>query len=260
MSLDGYQAIFDHSKAWIQELDPSIAHNTFREGAGGQHPFHFITAVGAQMDRPDLDAIGIAALTDPVMCVDYMARKKSSRGYASPARYLKWDVVDSRHIMMSTIVFSALGRSVGSIVEIGGGFGNWVRLNETVVDYKTWTIIDMSFVVDLQRWYLAEELQEPEKISFVSLEDYPRWRAQQVEHDLVIGAHSLSEFPWEVFVDYFENVLVKSKYVFYATHLRLPSQELVDMKLQKIETCFERERTVFSEGGAVANILYRRKP
>jgi hypothetical protein len=255
MDLEGYQNVFAACERKFQETDPEITFRTFREKSD---VYHFVTAVGAQMDGPDLEALGIAVSTNPKLCVDYMGRKKSFLGYASPAHYRPWDVVDSRHIMMSTIVFSALGRAVGDIVEIGGGFGNWARLNETVVNYRKWTIIDMCFVIGLQRWYLAQDLREPDKVEFVDLEAYPRWREHQVEHDLVIGAHSLSEFAWTTFVDYFENVLVKSKHLFYATHLRLPSKELVEMKLQKIQTRFDRVKTVPSEGGAVANILYRR--
>jgi len=260
MNFEGYQSIFGASEAQLQSLDPARAHQAFREEIDGQHPFHFATAVGAQMDGPDFEALGIAVATNPRLCVDYLERKKSTRGYVDLTRYRPCDVVDSRHIMMSTIIFNTLGRNVGNIVEIGGGFGNWLRLNETVIDFQKWSIIDMPFVTDLQRWYLSEELQEPNKLELVPLNKYPIWNAQCYEHDLVLGAHSLSEFAWPVFLDYFESVLTKSKFVFYATHLRLPSPELVEMKLKKIETRFERIQTVPSEGGAVANILYRRLP
>lgn len=256
MTLDGYQRVFERCERNAAQTDALESYRTFRDN---RDVFHFLTPVRGQRQVPDFQALGIAVFTDPPLCAQYMAREKSLLGYASPADYHPCDVVDSRHIMMSTLIFSTLGRRADHVVEIGGGWGNWVRLNETVVDYRTWTIIDLPFVTGLQRWFLSQELTSPDKVELVDTDAYPAWRERCGEFDLLIGAHSLSELPWDLFVDYLEHVATKARHFFYATHLRLPDPDLVQKKLRAIEERFDRQRSVLSENGTVDNILFRRR-
>ena len=83
--------------------------------------------------------------------------------------------------------------------------------------------------------------------------------ASILEHDLAIGAHSLSEMDIDIFRHYLNTVLTKSKYLFYATHNQLPSPDLVQMKLALLSEYFDIVTTVASENNTVSNILYKRK-
>src|SRR5215831_7238053 len=89
-----------------------------------------------------------------------MKRPKSVLGYTWKEDYRQGDVVDCRHIMISAFIFGLQAWPAGiRIVEVGGGFGNWVRLNHSVMDYACWTIVDLAFVSRLQRWYLEKEVK-----------------------------------------------------------------------------------------------------
>jgi hypothetical protein len=222
--------------------------------------FHFMVPVGSQRLGPDFEALGRAASFDVDLCARYMKRPKSALGYADPTQYQRWDAIDSRHIMMSTFIFGSRALPAGiRIVEIGGGFGNWVRLNHSVIDFARWTIIDLTFVSKLQRWYLEQEVGPLAdlKVALVDSEAYPDWkRSSDAEADLVIGSHSLSELDWATFCEYFDNVVSKAPAFFYATHRSRPSQELVQRKLDRIRERFKEERYFLSENGQVASILF----
>ena len=71
------------------------------------------------------------------------------------------DNLDSRHYMMSCFVYDYFKQnniSLTNILEIGGGFGNWSYINENIMKYNKWTIIDLDFVIKLQKWFLEKEL------------------------------------------------------------------------------------------------------
>lgn len=251
----GYASVFAACEAQSTASD----HYRFRDSPA----FHFLVAVGSQREGPDYEALGRAASFDVDLCARYMKRPKSALGYASQQDYRKWDAIDSRHIMMSTFIFCTKDWPAGiRIVEIGGGFGNWVRLNHSVIDYAHWTIIDLTFVSRLQHWYLEYEIGPLADINveLVDSEGYDRWK-RSVDRgvDLVIGAHSLSELDWNTFCDYFENVVCKAPALFYATHRSRPSTELVEKKLNFIAQRFKEDRHFLSENGQVANILFRSK-
>lgn len=217
--------------------------------------FHFLLPVGDQRWGPDYEAIGIAAMTDLRLCSMYLSKPKSTLGYAHKEEYVPIDMIDSRHIMMSTLIFSKIGRKVGRILEIGGGWGNWFRLNEGIIDFKHWDIVDLPFVTELQRWYLAQTAYNRELYSVYRTDDISNGE----KYDLIIAAHSLSELSLEAFTDYFENVLSKTRYVFYATHVSLPSTELVRAKIEMLGSKFDRLSETYHCDRQAVNILYERK-
>jgi hypothetical protein len=57
--------------------------------------------------------------------------------------------------------------------------------------------------------------------------------------DLTICSNSLSEFSLKVFEDYVSNILIKSRYVFYAFHKLIPSIELITTKRNILSQYFD---------------------
>ena len=63
--------------------------------------------------------------------------------------------------MMSCFVYDYFKQnniSLTNILEIGGGFGNWSYINENIMKYNKWTIIDLDFVIKLQKFFLEKKL------------------------------------------------------------------------------------------------------
>ena len=162
--------------------------------------------------------------------------------------------LDSRHIMMSVLLFSNLKQPLDSIIEIGGGFGNWLFLNQNQ-SFNTWTIIDLPHVLQLQKWYLDKQNIDSKKYNQLSAFDDTDWKTG----DLVIGSHSLSEFSFDIFYNYFEKIISKSRYLFYCYHNTMPSPQLINTKLSVINTKFNLMFNVQSENGNVSNCLFINK-
>ena len=251
-AMNGYEPIFQAAKsdAAASSLQEEI--ERFRSS----NLFHFTVPVHGMRFMPDHEALGIAVMHDPQFVLDCLRKPKPTLGYANPADFCAVDMIDSRHIMMIAILKQWLPTTDLRIVEIGGGFGNWARLCEGQIDYRTWTIIDMRFVSSLQDLFLRAFLQDFGKIALIDTDQYPAWKTQCERFDLAIGAHSMSEFGFPDFYDYFEHVVMKSKYFFYATHLSYPEPIMVREKLAKIEQHFHCMVMIKSEQDSVGNYLF----
>ena len=142
---------------------------------------------------------------------------------------------------------------INNIVEIGGGFGNWLRLNNQIQKFSKWYIIDLPHLGMLQEWYFNKHDINPDKYKLVSAFNYK----EIPNPDLIIGAHSLSEFSWDVFEDYFNRLIVKSKYLFYSYHKHLPKIDLINKKLELISSKFNLLASFTSENGNVENSLFK---
>jgi hypothetical protein len=55
------------------------------------------------------------------------------------------------------------------------------------------------------------------------------------------------------------HVVKNSKFLFYSTHINLPSCELVNEKLKLLEEYFDQVVMVPSENGLVKNIMFKNK-
>ena len=163
--------------------------------------------------------------------------------------------LDSRHLMMFILLFSQISEKINTIVEIGGGFGNWLTLNRNQ-KFEKWTIIDLPHLGLLQNWYLEQQGVDKSCYDIVSAFDYDDWNSKQESIDLIIGTHSLSEFSFDIFSSYFTKVVSKAKYLFYCYHNTLPSPKLIKDKLELIESKFVLVNKTLSEGGNVSNCLY----
>lgn len=255
--MKSFDDVFKNSEIIANSLNLQEVFNTFRENPG---PYQFLTATKSQYWEADKEALEIANSTNFLLAQEYLKKEKPLLGYSSKETYVPIDQVDSRHIMMSTIIFSTLGRDIKNIVEIGAGFGNWARLNTNIVNYNNWTMIDLKFVSNLQKWYVSQTITNS-KINFISADtdEYKSWTSSIQDIDLVIGAHSLSEFSLPIFEEYLDNILTKTTYFFYATHTTQPSKSLIEKKLTLINEKFDPVVLVSSQNTKVLNILYKRK-
>jgi len=203
----------------------------------------------------DPDAIEQAKALDYELTKKYLAIEKPKLGYGEDPNvpFREMDICDSHHIMMSVII-AHFSTWYQTIVEIGGGYGNMIRLNQDIIGYNEWIDIDLPFVLDLADWYLNRTIEDRSKIKLVSALDFP-----EMKPDLVIGAHSLSELSMDDFMEYYKKIILNSRYFFYATHINNCGEELIQAKLDLIKADFEPLHEVVSEGGGVFNTLYERK-
>lgn len=258
--MKSFSSVFDECKneASKYNLETEIF-PSFRDNPG---PYRFLTAVKDQYWKKDEEALEIAVTQDRELTAQYLSKTKPNVGYSSTEKYVKLDTIDSRHIMMNAFIFSHIGKSVENVVEIGAGFGNWIRLNENIIDFKTWTMVDIGFVSQLQKWYTDQTLSNKDLARFVSFDDhelFDQWIETLSPIDLTIGSHSLSEISIEIFNLYLEKILSKTRYLFYATHKYQPSKALINTKLELLNQKFNIVKQVENQYGKCLNILYEAK-
>ena len=207
---------------------------------------------------PDETAIEIAKNINEALYNKYVDHNKNKLilGYKNSSQnHVAYTQLDSRHIMMSVLLFTWLPDNAETIVEIGGGFGNWLRLN-TIQIFKKWYIIDLPHLCKLQQWYLNKENVNKKKYELISCIDYDTWNSDKERYDLVIGTHSLSEFTFEIFKEYFKNIVMKADYFFFC--YCIPYSDCIKLKLKLIDENFSILDSVLSENNLVANNLYIR--
>ena len=256
--MDGYTRVFDIAESKFNEASEHslLLFQTFRSQSD---IFGFID----NGDRPmDVEADSIAKRVNIQLYNEYRELLKSRKmlGYmASSKVHAHYSNLDSRHIMMFVLLFSGVEEPLNNIVEIGGGFGNWLTLNQHR-SFNKWTIIDLPHLGLLQRWFLDQQGVDRNKYDILSALDYYGWAEHQPALDLVIGTHSLSEFSYDVFVEYFNRVVCKAKYFFYCYHNTRPTPQLIQAKLRLIESKFNLVHTTLSENKQVSNSLYTKRP
>lgn len=260
--MKSFEDIFEKSKQEALSLNlENTVFPSFRDNPG---PYRFLTAIKEQYWNKDNEALAIAESQSKELFEAYISKSKPLVGYSSEEKYVPIDTVDSRHIMMNTIIFSHLGKKLDNIVEIGAGFGNWIRLNENIIDFKSWTMIDIGFVSRLQKWYIDQTVSKKELAQFISIDQtedaifFKDW-VSTAKIDLIIGSHSLSEISLEMFKTYYETILPKTQYFFYATHKSQPSKSLVLTKLSMLSDMFNIVKEVENQNGKCINILYEIK-
>jgi hypothetical protein len=162
--------------------------------------------------------------------------------------------------MMSVHLLTHLKKTeVPSIVEIGGGFGNWLRLHTGMLSFTKWSIVDLAHLNRLQEWALAKDNIDSRTYELIEAGTHTPWAANHASFDLVLGTHSMSEFSLPIFIDYFYSIVMKTKYFYYAYHNTRPSPDLIKTKLDLIGLHFYPIHSMLSEGGNVTNCLYVRK-
>jgi len=252
LKMEGYSHVFNKSIEKFKEItDLDSLFSSFRS----QRDIYGFTE---NMDvPPDEEAIRLAQDINTTLYNEYVSllNGRKAVGYdGSSNTYASYNNLDSRHIMMSVFLFTRLPEPISTIIEIGGGYGNWFFVNRNQ-PFTSWTTIDLPHVGQLQQWYLREINVDTSRWHSVSAYDYSDY-VKPV--DLIIGTHSLSELAFPIFYDYFQKVILNSKYLLYCHHIRLPSPELISAKQKLIESQFTLIDSFISEGGCVANCLYKR--
>lgn len=238
--ITGFSSVFNYSQG--QEKMPF---NCFRSDPA----FHFLRPVGDQVYDIDSEALQISNSINEKLTTSYLQVKKPTLGYEN-IPYFPLDKLDCRHIMMSTILFNYV-KAPKIITEIGGGFGNWARLNIENSHIQQWNIIDLPFVQALQKWYLSDCAKEHYyKINFLTLDSV-------VKSDVIIASHSLSELSWRDFMSYMP-LLNETQYLFYARHKDYPNPELSEIKLDVLKLKFRIIEQIKSENGNVDNIIFEK--
>jgi len=245
MTKEGFKPFFENSRLQ-QRMDFSF----FRLDPS----FYFLSPGSDKSYEPDVEAISIACGQDPHLFLKYLNIEKPNLGYGSHPFY-PLDKVDCRHVMMSILSFGKV-KNARTVLEIGGGWGNWCRLNMTAHPIDHWSIVDLDFVLELQKWYLKQTLSQNQfnKISFIDAEK----ENFQGNFDIAICAHSLSELSMDDFNKYLP-VLNRCKYIFYAFHRHYPT---INMSLEKEDILmknFSIMQLTHSEDELVHNLLLKNK-
>lgn len=256
--MNGYKHVFDNS---INQFQSIIKNGNLVELFNNFRRNYQVYGFIDNGDRPaDEEAVNMSKSIDNDLFnkyYEYITNKKIlGYGNYSPVN-AKFSQLDSRHVMMSIILFSNIKTNIDNILEIGGGYGGWLHLNNNIQNFKKWYIVDLMHLNLLQEWYLSNQGINNDKYKLLTNDNYEDILETKV--DLVIGSHSLSEFSIEIFNDYYEKLVKNAKYFFYAYHRFLPTVELINTKVNTIEQHFNLIVNVISENGNVCNCLYVNK-
>ena len=260
--MNGYNNVFENS---ISNFNKYIEENNSIEELFNNFYLHHdkFGFIHNGNKVPDLEAIEICNKINSDLYEKYIEINNNKKMIGHSLVTIPVDNIynelDSRHIMMSIILFDYLSKnniSIENIIEIGGGFGNWLRLNIEMQKFSKWYIIDLPHLGQLQKWYLTKHNINQEKYQIVSAYNYNSL-PESISIDLVIGTHSLSEFEWSIFEKYFNTILINSKYLFYCYHKFLPSVQLINKKLELILSKFKQVVSFTSENGCVENTLFK---
>jgi hypothetical protein len=250
---EGFESVFQKSRDSFVSGSSTEVFETFRE----HHDLFWFFIAGGP---PDSGAIEIAKRIDGNLYTKYFVnhiKTLKKLGYGNSVDSTNWlyDCQDSRHIMMSICLFTKIPQIANArIVEIGGGFGNFLRLNYKIQEFKSWNIIDIPHIGELQRWYLEKSQIPQELYNIISSDSKPSF-----DSDIVIGTHSLSELSWDIFENYFSDIVKRTTYLLYSYHVSRPSESLIIRKRNMIESEFECLSDIPSEGGCVRNCVFIRK-
>lgn len=247
----GYESIFNKCKELSD--NSSDDYTNFRE----KKEFEFLVNNNPE---PDEEALTIGKSINNNLFSEYLNIRKSKLGFGNIIKYSLLDNLDSRHYMMSCFICDYFNKNnilLNNILEIGGGFGNWCYINESIMKYSKWVIIDLDFVIKLQKWFLKQELNNFDKIDFINTNEISKISNNTDNYDIIICAHSLSEISKDNFDIYLNDILIKkTKYLFYAYHTRLPNINLINYKKSMLDKYFEIKDSFLSENGNVNNIIY----
>lgn len=221
--MNGFKDIFDDAENIYKKTGSNLESFRFAEN---------IYAFCINEGGTDIHSLNYAKQINNELYEKFINQPKSLIGYKdNEHKYIKLDDLDSKHILHLTFLFTKLNiNNYDRIVEIGGGFGNMCRLCNNIISYNNWDIVDLPHMLELSNYYLQNEIQNTSKINFINA--YSDIKYNTI--DLVIGTHSVSEFSWDIFYNYFQNIISKSKYFFIGYNKNCPSPELINKKISFI--------------------------
>jgi len=85
----------------------------------------------------DIQALNYAKDININLYNEFCNKNKSLIGYKNIENmYCNIDDLDSKHIFILTLLFNEIGTEFNKIIEIGGGFGNILRLMQDTISAK----------------------------------------------------------------------------------------------------------------------------
>lgn len=128
----------------------------------------------------------------------------------SPLKY-KYNNVDFplstttlRYVKVASDLKNLFGSDLGSVAEIGCGYGGQALINDQLLKVKNSTLFDLPFVIKLIDRYLNEFLLNGSYKSTLINKEEPH------KYDLVISNYAFSELPAELQIVYINKVLKNS--------------------------------------------------
>jgi len=209
---------------------------------------------------PDQSAILMSDKINTQLLSKYLAHniKQNVIGYLQKPNFAKLSNIDTKYIMLSVILFNQLQKeSIDNIIEIGAGFGNMLRINYSIQNFKTWNIIDYLHMNLLQEFYLSSQHVPKNKYTLTPSNTNIGFRNEK--NDLVISIYSLSEYSMKDFLAYYENIIKNTKYFFYVFNKIIPSAQLNNAKNSIISKDFELLKNFDSNDNLICICLYVNK-
>ena len=179
-------------------------------------------------------------------------------------------IIHCRHCLMLTLLLDTIGTDRRlRVLEIGGGFGNMVRILKSHDLVDNWTIFDLDFVCEAQAHFIKENFPElqvnrnsydprPGNINLIDQHHRNIIRRELAAADVLIGTHSWSELPLDDFLWYYDALLPLAEHLLYATQVRWPSPELTRKKLNYIEKMMMPQVKVLTEQDNVELFVFSR--
>lgn len=97
-----------------------------------------------------------------------------------------------------------------NIVEIGGGYGGLCLILSKLIDFETYTLVDLPETCKLAEKYISNFENLSDKVKFVPCNKIDRHNFDNI--DLSIAVNSLSECDLETQLKYFDKFVSKSKF------------------------------------------------
>ena len=257
--MDGYEIHFERAEHEFENYDKTKLNYLFEHFAKHPKIFGFIYNPSP---KPYEESVRISNLINKDLFNKYLEHSIKTKilcGYGEENNIYdsSFNELDSMHIMMNTALFSHVILNENcNIVEIGGGYGNWLRLNYNMQPFHKWIVVDLPHVSQLQEWFYTRHSIPKDKYELVLSNNYKEYFNKYNTIDLTICSHSLSEFSWNVFIEYFKEIVIKTKILFYSYHL-VNLGDLAKLKINLIEQYFKPIFIVLSENDNVANCVYK---
>ena len=165
-----------------------------------------------------------------------------------------------------------------AVIQIGGGFGNMARLAHAAYGCRSWTILDLEFMGQLQYKFLenttskvrievnaspsvTENSGRDEAVfNLVSTKRLNTWfSGGYVGSDVLIATSSLSELAMEDFWWYFNHIVPRVRLILYAYNKKWPSEEMHREKLAALLEAHNLVYTLESAGGVTVTAVFEKK-
>jgi putative sugar O-methyltransferase len=154
--------------------------------------------------------------------------------------------------------------SLKNIIEIGGGYGGLCLLLSNLIEFESYTLIDLPEACKLAQKYISNFEHLKDKVNFVPCDKLSSIKKK--DFDLVIAVNSLSECNLETQLDYFDKFVSKSNFSYivrnpdtqerFEHHVKtidsLPENFLVD-DTNKVEEWYSSNIIVYIKRGDETN-------